>query len=314
MTDTPADASAFPAPKAEAGAERPPRPAATLVVVRDSGAGIEVLLLAPRRARRPQQRRLGLSGRHRREGRRARARGVRRSRRRSGQPPARPGTRRARLLRRRDPRMLRGMGPAVRARKRRRAGRPRRQRCGAAGPWRGALHRGERSMAELCAAEGLHWPSIGCLSQPLADTARPPEALRHALLRRRGTRRADRGARRRRAGRAAVARARRRARAQRFAQVADADAEDARDAGPLRERRGADGVGRGAARGRAGHAASRSTATEGFRPVMPDEPAWSELGRIDPAGHGHGWYDCARRPRGAPVGPRDPRHRAATPA
>ena len=95
------------------------------------------------------------------------------------------------------------------------------------------------------------------LSQPLADAARPPEALRHALLRRRGARRADRGARRRRAARAALDRARRRARAQRFAQVADADAEDARDAGPLRRRRRAHGVGRGAARGRAGDAARR---------------------------------------------------------
>jgi glyoxylase-like metal-dependent hydrolase (beta-lactamase superfamily II)/8-oxo-dGTP pyrophosphatase MutT (NUDIX family) len=30
---------------------------------------------------------------------------------------------------------------------------------------------------------------------------------------------------------------------------------------------------------------------EGLRPVMPDEPAWAELGRIDPAGHGGGTYD-----------------------
>ena len=30
---------------------------------------------------------------------------------------------------------------------------------------------------------------------------------------------------------------------------------------------------------------------DGFRPVMPDEPAWAELGRIDPAGHGHGSYE-----------------------
>ena len=29
----------------------------------------------------------------------------------------------------------------------------------------------------------------------------------------------------------------------------------------------------------------------GFRPVMPDEPAWAELGRIDPAGHGHASYE-----------------------
>ncbi len=30
---------------------------------------------------------------------------------------------------------------------------------------------------------------------------------------------------------------------------------------------------------------------EGFRPVMPDEPAWAELGRIDPAGHGRESYE-----------------------
>jgi 8-oxo-dGTP pyrophosphatase MutT (NUDIX family) len=29
----------------------------------------------------------------------------------------------------------------------------------------------------------------------------------------------------------------------------------------------------------------------GPRPVTPDEPAWAELGRIDPAGHGHASYD-----------------------
>ena len=29
----------------------------------------------------------------------------------------------------------------------------------------------------------------------------------------------------------------------------------------------------------------------GMRPVTPDEPAWAELGRIDPAGHGNGSYD-----------------------
>ncbi|MEO5696096.1 MAG: MBL fold metallo-hydrolase [Burkholderiaceae bacterium] len=29
----------------------------------------------------------------------------------------------------------------------------------------------------------------------------------------------------------------------------------------------------------------------GMRPVLPDEPAFAELGRVDPAGHGHGCYD-----------------------
>jgi glyoxylase-like metal-dependent hydrolase (beta-lactamase superfamily II)/8-oxo-dGTP pyrophosphatase MutT (NUDIX family) len=30
---------------------------------------------------------------------------------------------------------------------------------------------------------------------------------------------------------------------------------------------------------------------QGLRPVLPDEPAYAELGRIDPAGHGSGCYD-----------------------
>ena len=34
-----------------------------------------------------------------------------------------------------------------------------------------------------------------------------------------------------------------------------------------------------------------ATGSEGLRPVLPDEPAWAELGRIDPSGHGHGSYD-----------------------
>jgi glyoxylase-like metal-dependent hydrolase (beta-lactamase superfamily II)/8-oxo-dGTP pyrophosphatase MutT (NUDIX family) len=33
------------------------------------------------------------------------------------------------------------------------------------------------------------------------------------------------------------------------------------------------------------------TGSEGLRPVLPEEPSWAELGRIDPAGHGHGSYD-----------------------
>jgi glyoxylase-like metal-dependent hydrolase (beta-lactamase superfamily II)/8-oxo-dGTP pyrophosphatase MutT (NUDIX family) len=34
-----------------------------------------------------------------------------------------------------------------------------------------------------------------------------------------------------------------------------------------------------------------ATGSEGLRPVLPDEPAWAELGRIDPAGHGRASYD-----------------------
>ncbi len=31
--------------------------------------------------------------------------------------------------------------------------------------------------------------------------------------------------------------------------------------------------------------------SQGMRPVLPDEHAWAELGRLDPAGHGHASYD-----------------------
>ena len=49
--------------------------------------------------------------------------------------------------------------------------------------------------------------------------------------------------------------------------------------------------------------------SQGPRPVMPDEPAYAELGRIDPAGHGHGSYDIVpdRPVRLSRAG--DPRHR-----
>lgn len=40
------------------------------------------------------------------------------------------------------------------------------------------------------------------------------------------------------------------------------------------------------------------TGRDGVRPVLPDEPAFAELGRLDPAGHGHVHYDI--RP-GVPV-------------
>jgi len=40
MSSVPADASVFRAPAADPGQERPPRPAATIVVLRDGPAGI----------------------------------------------------------------------------------------------------------------------------------------------------------------------------------------------------------------------------------------------------------------------------------
>jgi glyoxylase-like metal-dependent hydrolase (beta-lactamase superfamily II)/8-oxo-dGTP pyrophosphatase MutT (NUDIX family) len=34
-----------------------------------------------------------------------------------------------------------------------------------------------------------------------------------------------------------------------------------------------------------------ATGSEGLQPVLPEAPAWAELGRIDPAGHGHASYE-----------------------
>ncbi len=36
-----------------------------------------------------------------------------------------------------------------------------------------------------------------------------------------------------------------------------------------------------------------ATGSQGLRPVMPDEPPYAEIGRVDPEGHGHASYDLA---------------------
>jgi len=36
-----------------------------------------------------------------------------------------------------------------------------------------------------------------------------------------------------------------------------------------------------------------ATGSKGLRPVMPDEPPYAEIGRVDPEGHGHASYDLA---------------------
>jgi glyoxylase-like metal-dependent hydrolase (beta-lactamase superfamily II)/8-oxo-dGTP pyrophosphatase MutT (NUDIX family) len=36
-----------------------------------------------------------------------------------------------------------------------------------------------------------------------------------------------------------------------------------------------------------------ATGSKGLRPVMPDEPPYAEIGRVDPEGHGHARYDLA---------------------
>src|SRR5215207_10196457 len=154
MTAASADASAFPAP-APPAVERPPRPAATIVVVRDGAAGIEVLL--SRRAERGDHnsgawvfpggivekadalahaacaglddaeasRRLGLAS----SGLDYYIAAIRECFEESGL-----------LFARAEGPELVDLDGSDSAR---------------LGPWRGALHRGEKGIAELCAAEGL---------------------------------------------------------------------------------------------------------------------------------------------------------------
>jgi glyoxylase-like metal-dependent hydrolase (beta-lactamase superfamily II)/8-oxo-dGTP pyrophosphatase MutT (NUDIX family) len=293
MPAPPADASAFPAPQPTISAERPPRPAATLVVVRDGPAGIEVLL--SRRAERGDHnsgawvfpggiveradalahdacdgiddteasRRLGLAQ----GGLDYYVAAIRECFEESG------------LL------FARGRGPALVDLDGGDAAR--------LGPWRGALHRGEHGMAELCAAQGLrlaverlvylsHWLTpLGrpkrfdtrffIAQVPMAQTAAHDgaELLEQLWI----------------APAAALARStslklltptqKTLETLARFSRVADlmAWAAAPRKVALVMPR---------VANGR-----------DGFRPVLPDEPAWHELGRIDPAGHGHGWYDLA---------------------
>jgi glyoxylase-like metal-dependent hydrolase (beta-lactamase superfamily II)/8-oxo-dGTP pyrophosphatase MutT (NUDIX family) len=164
-------------------------------------------------------------------------------------------------------------------------------------PWRGALHRGEQGMAELCATEGLqlavdrliylsHWLTpVGRPKRfdtrffmavaPAAQTAlhdgtelveqlwiAPRAALAHspALKMLTPTEKTLENI-------------------SRFATVAEAMAWAA---SPRRVSLIMPRAGRGA---------------QGLRPVTPDEPAWAELGRLDPAGDGHASYELvADRP------------------
>ncbi|MEO7114357.1 MAG: MBL fold metallo-hydrolase [Caldimonas sp.] len=286
-----ADASAFPSPGAEAGAERPPRRAATIVVIRDGAHGIEVLL--SRRAERGDHnsgawvfpggivdqgdagahaccdalddieasRRLGLAS----GGLDYYVAAVRECFEESG------------LL------FARGRGSALADLDGADAAR--------LGPWRGALHRCEHSVAEFCAQEGLrlavdqlvylsHWLTpLGrakrfdtrffIAAAPPAQTAAhdgaelveqlwiaPGEALARST-----------------SLKLLTPTQKSLELVSRFADVAQAMAwaQAPREVGLVMPR---------VANGR-----------EGFRPVLPDEHAWAELGRIDPAGHGHGSYD-----------------------
>jgi glyoxylase-like metal-dependent hydrolase (beta-lactamase superfamily II)/8-oxo-dGTP pyrophosphatase MutT (NUDIX family) len=290
MTAASADASAFPAP-APPAVERPPRPAATIVVVRDGADGIEVLL--SRRAERGDHnsgawvfpggivekndalghaavvglddaeasRRLGLAS----GGLDYYVAAIRECFEESGL-----------LFARADGRELVDLdgSDAVRL-----------------APWRGALHRGEKGIAELCAAEGLHlaadrlvylshWLTpLGRAKRfdtrffiaavPAAQTAAHDgaELLEQMWI-------APKEALARKASLKLLTPTQKTLETiGRFATVADAMAwaSAPRQVGLVMPR--------------------VATGRDGFRPVMPDEHPWAELGRIDPAGHGNASYE-----------------------
>ena len=295
MTATPFDASAFPAPAPAVGpraADPPPRPAATIVVVRGGSAGgIEVLL--SRRAER---------GDH------------------SSGAWVFPGG----IVERRDAdaqASCEGLDDAEASRRLglasggldyfvaairecfEESGLLFACRAGGAwvdlegadaahlAPWRGALHRGERGMAELCADEQLRLATdrLVYLSHWLTPTGRPKrfdtrfflaEAPSRQIAAHDGTELVEQ---------MWVAPAEALARSaslkmltptqktlETLAGFADVASLMRWAAAPRRVALVMPRVATGAA---------------GFRPVLPDEGPWAELGRIDPAGHGHASYD-----------------------
>jgi len=157
--------------------------------------------------------------------------------------------------------------------------------------WRGALHRGERSIAELCAGEGVRLAvdQIVYLSHWLTPLGRPKRydtrffvgaapATQTALFD--GTEMVE----------------------QMWIAPADALARSGslKLLTPTQKTLGLVGRFSDVATLMAWAAAPRdvpltmprvATGGAGMRPVLPDEPAWAELGRIDPAGHGHASYD-----------------------
>ncbi len=291
MPESNADASAFPAPRAESGVDRPPRSAATIVVVRDGASGLEVLL--SRRAERGDHnsgawvfpggivekgdagaheccdglddveasRRLGLpSG-----GLDYYVAAVRECFEESGLLFARAGG--VALV------DLDGVDAAR------------------LGPWRGALHRGEQSVAELCAREGLRLAAdrLVYLSHWLTPLGRPKRFDTRFFI-------------------AAAPKAQTAAHdgAELVEQLWIAPAEALARSASLKlltpTQKTLETVARfsDVDEAMAWASAPRQVALVmprvangqgGFRPVMPDEHAWAELGRIDPAGHGHGSYD-----------------------
>ncbi len=291
MPDSTANASAFPTPRAEAGADRPPRPAATIVVIRDGANGIEVLL--SRRAERGDHNsnawvfpggvveardaaahdccdglddadaslRLGLpSG-----GLDYYVAAVRECFEESGL-----------LFARADSEALVDLDGADAAR---------------LGPWRGALHRGEQGIAELCAREGLSLAvdELVYLSHWLTPLGRPKRFDTRFFI-----------------AAAPVAQTAAHDGAELVEQLWIAPADALARSASLKlltpTQKSLETVARfgTVADAMAWAAAPRevalvmprvATGRDGFRPVLPSEHAWAELGRIDPAGHGHGSYD-----------------------
>ena len=287
------DASAFPAPAVHPAIERPPRPAATLVVVRDGSGGIEVLL--SRRAERGDHnsgawvfpggivetadgaahamcaqlndaeasRRLGMAA----GGLDYFIAAVRECFEESGLlfadglPIPRDGA---------------PIDPVVMAR---------------LAPWRGRLHRNEATLAALCEAEGLRL-AVGrlvYLSHWLTPLGRPKRFDTRFFIAR-----APHGQTANHDGAELVE--------QMWVAPAEALAQSATlklltpTQKTLETLAGFADVGSLLAWAEAPRDVPLvmprvAGGSAGFRPVMPDEPAWAELGRIDPAGHGHASYD-----------------------
>ena len=158
-------------------------------------------------------------------------------------------------------------------------------------PWRGALHRGEKGIAEFCAAEGLRLAAdrLVYLSHWLTPLGRAKRFDTRFFI-------------------AAVPAAQTAAHdgAELLEQMWIAPKEALARKASLKlltpTQKTLETIGRFAnvAEAMAWASAPRQVALvmprvasgrDGFRPVMPDEHAWAELGRIDPAGHGNASYE-----------------------
>ncbi|MGZ8258931.1 MAG: MBL fold metallo-hydrolase, partial [Caldimonas sp.] len=158
-------------------------------------------------------------------------------------------------------------------------------------PWRTALHRGERSIADFCAVEGLRLAvdRIVYLSHWLTPLGRPKRFDTRFFI-------------------AAAPQAQTAAHdgTELVEQLWIAPTEALARSATLRlltpTQKTLETIGRFAtvAEAMAWAVAPRqvplvmprvASGRDGLRPVMPDEPAWAELGRIDPAGHGKESYD-----------------------